>query len=285
MGEEKAKPTVTKLRSTGLLDIDFLHAGTSASGHLVVACGSELSRLSPSTGEIVASWKGSEEHDAFTAFQAVSPHEVITCADKTVEIWDLRTADGLARIAKAPEVVTALDAGAFSSSSLTFFGDARGSLHRVDWRSTDMRASELLWSPPPQSVDSTASVLGYPCRKVMVQSGCVCLMGGGIMRMLAIEPCVVDLGFVSAPTFCLPVAVASGAEAWAFTTLDAAAGKIPQSTVVIVDMSGNNQKRQSKKEDTGAQKASKAKQKPKKAETQGKKPSSGKAAHGRNSGR
>mmetsp|Transcript_66817 Transcript_66817/g.186511 ORF Transcript_66817/g.186511 Transcript_66817/m.186511 type:complete len:497 (-) Transcript_66817:97-1587(-) len=276
--EEKTKPVVTKIRSAALSGIDFMHGGVSASGgsgDLVAACGSDLCRVSPSTGDIVASWKGNGV--PLAACKAVGPHEVIALADKTVEIWDLRTAGGAARSAKTSEAVTALDAGAFSSSSTTFLGDVLGGLHRVDWRGTDTAVAELLWNPA-KSLEAAP-----PSHTVMVERGCVCLIAGPSLTMLGIDPCVVELGWADARGRLS--AVAAGPGAWAFATQDPAA-RSAQSSVVIVDTSGCTRQFPSGKEspDAGAQKAEK-KKKPKKVETQGKKPSCGKAAHGRNSGR
>ena len=40
---------------------------------------------------------GNEDRSSLAGIRAVSPHEVVTLADKTVEVWDLRTTDGVVR--------------------------------------------------------------------------------------------------------------------------------------------------------------------------------------------
>jgi len=273
--QEKSKPIVTKMRNAEISQIDFLNAVSGMAGDLVVACGKELIRISQTTGEVVRTWKGDDGGAAFATFKAVSPHEVITLSEKTLSIWDLRTAEGVARRANATQVVTALDAASFPSSSVTFLGDIYGGLHRMDWRGSEVPVCELLWSPPEERERSRSHM-------VMVEHGCVSLVAGSCLTVLAIDPCVVELGYANVRG-CL-TAVAAGSRVWGFGIHDAS-GKTPQSTVVIVDTNGTAHLKKETVEEGGNRVEKQKKPKAKKAETQGKKPSSGKAAHGRNSGR
>ncbi|CAE8617606.1 unnamed protein product [Polarella glacialis] len=250
--EDKAKPVVTKMRGTGgLSGIDFLKAGTSSSGDLVAACGTELCHVSPSTGEIVASWH-SNPHRPFTACKAASPHELITLADRRVEIWDVRTGGGAVRSLEFPEAVTALDAAGFWSSSVTFVGDTLGALHRVDWRGTNMPAFEVLWSPPKAAGSS------LPYHTVMVERGCACLISATRLTMLAIDPCIAALGWADVQNRLSATAAGSGA--WA---LVAQSAKTVQSSVVLVESSGEVHRHRNEKEpmEAGTQKSAK-KEKP-----------------------
>mmetsp|Transcript_120993 Transcript_120993/g.353522 ORF Transcript_120993/g.353522 Transcript_120993/m.353522 type:complete len:476 (-) Transcript_120993:51-1478(-) len=272
---ERAKPVVAKMQRR-LSGMDFLHADprSRSGGDLVAACGTELCLVSPSTGGVVAQWKA---RAPLAACRAVSPHEVMTLAEKTVEIWDVRTAEGLARSAEVAEVATALDVGAFCSSSAVFLGDRLGGLHRIDWRGTGAPVSELLWSP---SAEQRA-----PCRKLMVERGCACLLTGASLTLLAIEPCLAELGGVDVGEQLSAAASAPGV--WAFATQQSVKQGVC-STVSIVDSAGNALYNRAKREAlvASAQKSeNQKKQKEKKKESQGKKPSCGKAAHGRNSGR
>jgi len=282
--EDKAKPVVTKFKSPSLAGIDFLHAGpsrTGASEDLVAACGMELFQVSASTGEIVKSWQR-KEGSPFSACSAVSPFEVMTLAGRTVELWDVRTAAGVAKSAEVAEVVTALDAGSFGSSSLIYLGDARGALHRLDWRTG---AAELLWSPA-----ETRAPRARPSHKVMVDRGCACLLAGSTLTMLALDPCIVELGWADVSEQLS--AMAFGSSAWAFAVQStAASAKTAQPAVVVVETSGKVHRPKVSEEDLEAaakkaeQKEKNTKKKQEKTETKGKKPSSGKSAHGRNSGR
>jgi len=282
--EDKAKPVVTKFKSPSLAGIDFLHGGpsqTGASEDLVAACGMELFQVSASTGEIVKSWQR-KEGSPFSACSAVSPFEVMTLAGRTVELWDVRTAAGVAKSAEVAEVVTALDAGSFGSSSLIYLGDARGALHRLDWRTG---AAELLWSPAEARAPRTR-----PSHKVMVDRGCACLLAGSTLTMLALDPCIVELGWADVSEQLS--AMAFGSSAWAFAVQSpAASAKTAQPAVVVVETSGKVHRPKVSEEDLEAaakkaeQKEKNTKKKQEKTETKGKKPSSGKSAHGRNSGR
>ncbi|CAE8635238.1 unnamed protein product [Polarella glacialis] len=250
--EDKAKPVVTQMRgSGGLSGIDFLKAGTSSSGDLVAACGTELCHVSPSTGDIIASWH-SNLHRTFTACKAASPHELITLADRRVEIWDVRTGGGAVRSLEFPEAVSALDAAGFWSSSVTFVGDTLGALHRVDWRGTNMPAFEVLWSPPKAAGSS------LPYHTVMVERGCACLISATRLTMLAIDPCIVALGWADVQNRLS--ATASGSGAWA---LVAQSAKTAQSSVVLVESSGEVHRHRNDKEpmEAGTQKSAK-KEKP-----------------------
>eukprot|EP00928_Gymnodinium_smaydae_P024991 TRINITY_DN20051_c0_g1_i1.p1 TRINITY_DN20051_c0_g1~~TRINITY_DN20051_c0_g1_i1.p1 ORF type:complete len:512 (-),score=70.81 TRINITY_DN20051_c0_g1_i1:73-1578(-) len=285
--EEKAKPVITKIKSGQLSGIDFFHPSTSASDgpDLVAACGKELCRISPSTGNIIASWRSDSSEASFSACSAVGPHEVLALAGKSVQLWDVRKA-GVALSIEAPEVLTALDAGAYSSMSATYVGDALGRLHYIDWRGGSAgdaapAACQLLWSPPA----TDATVRAGRTHKVMVERGCACLLAGSSLTTLALDPCVLELGWtevrgrVSAAT--------STHGCWAIATVDTS-GRNGQAAVAIVDPGGNSLFHQRQKElaELNVQRAEKkTQQKEKKKESQGKKPSCGKAAHGRNSGR
>eukprot|EP00931_Biecheleriopsis_adriatica_P104758 TRINITY_DN79398_c0_g1_i1.p1 TRINITY_DN79398_c0_g1~~TRINITY_DN79398_c0_g1_i1.p1 ORF type:complete len:326 (+),score=70.17 TRINITY_DN79398_c0_g1_i1:68-979(+) len=273
--EEKAKPTVAKLKQGGLSHIDFLDSGASGeAGDLVVTCGLELCQLSPSTGSIVSSWTGEKEKLAFRACTAVGRHEVVTLAEKTVQLWDLRTAAGLARSEDASQVLTALDAGPLSTSSTALLGDEKGGLHRLDWRAA-APGVESLWHPAEDQI--------APALRVFKRSGMVCLLAGASLKLLTLDPCVVQLG--SAGISGRLGAIAAFPAGWALATSDP---RTSQWAVAIVDSGGNYLYQQYQKEllEQRAQKAeNEKKQKEKKKESQGKKPSSGKAAHGRNSGR
>eukprot|EP00746_Dinoflagellata_sp_MGD_P164024 gnl/MRDRNA2_/MRDRNA2_92426_c0_seq1.p1 gnl/MRDRNA2_/MRDRNA2_92426_c0~~gnl/MRDRNA2_/MRDRNA2_92426_c0_seq1.p1 ORF type:complete len:538 (+),score=113.60 gnl/MRDRNA2_/MRDRNA2_92426_c0_seq1:57-1670(+) len=230
--EEKSKPVVTTLKAARLSSVDFLRGPGAAD--LVAACDFELCKISPSTGDIIASWTSDKISGAFTMCQVVSPHEVITLADRSVNIWDLRTSDGLARSVKAPQPITALDSHAVHGSSMTFLGDSNGALHRLDWRGTSASGPELLWSPPKCLGSS------LPSHKVMVEQGCVCLITGPLLTMLAINPCVIELGWADATRLS---AAASGCGAWAFATNSPSA-----KTVFLVESGGEAHRHQIRKD-------------------------------------
>lgn len=272
--EEKTKPVVTKLKTSRVANVDFLHAGSSRTGDqdLVAACDLELCKICPSTGHIIGTWKVHDDDRPFTACQAISSHEVITLADRSVEIWDLRTSDGLARSVKASQPVTALDASASRSSSLTFLGDINGALHRLDWRGTSALAPEWLWSPPKCLGSSLRS------HKVMFERGRVCLITGPYLTMLTLDPIVVEFGWADATRLS---ACASGCGAWAFAT-NFCSVKGTRSTVVLVETEGEARQHQIQKDkellETAERKAEPKAER--KRDTNGKKPSSGKAQHG-----
>jgi len=236
--EAKTKPVVAAIRSEGLVSIDFLHVSTSkncGTGCIVAACGVDLCQVAPTTGDIVASWYSSTDRTTFTHCKAVSAYEVVTLADRCVEVWDLRTADGMVLSTKASEPMTAIDASVFCISSEIFLGDALGALHRIDWRSTTTTVLELLWSPPKERGRSP------PAHTVMHERGCICLMAGYSLTMLAIDPCVVELGCSDGRGQL--TSVAAGPGAWAFGT-QAFAGSKSQAAVVVVESNGEAQQYQ-----------------------------------------
>lgn len=189
-----------------------------------------------------------------------------------MDIWDLRTSDGVVRSIKAAQSITAMDSSTFRGSRMSFLGDSNGALYRMDWRETSTLGPELLWSPP--------KVLGSSLRshKVMVQRDCVCHITGPYLTMLTINPCVVELGWADATRLS---AVASGHGAWALAT-SIVSGKTLQFGVVLVESSGEARQHQLRKEKEAVEAAAK-KAEPKaekKKEQKGKKPSSGKAQRG-----
>jgi len=279
--EEKGKPMVTKLRDCLPLGVEFCQADActpSASDHAISWFGAGFCKIAVATADVVASWR-TEGSAELNGCRVLGAHTNVTFSGQKVSLWDLRTSGGPLHSVEVGEVVTTMDASKWCSSSVLFLGDEHGSLHCLDWRTTDAPCSQVLWKQP--------NILQKPlaARKLMVERGCACLLTDSSLTMLTMEPSLTQLGQADIQGRLHAVTCASGVWALAMSELS---GRSNQFIVAIVDSSGQGSYLRKQKEllEVRVQKSEQQKkQKEKKKESQGKKPSSGKSAHGRNSGR
>mmetsp|Transcript_31717 Transcript_31717/g.79754 ORF Transcript_31717/g.79754 Transcript_31717/m.79754 type:complete len:657 (+) Transcript_31717:3-1973(+) len=226
--EAKAAPVIATC-SEPVSSMDFLRStclgSAGAACDAVATWGTELSQVSSATGDIVACWRSDADRQVFSACQAASPHEAMTLAEQMVELWDVRTADGLVgSITTDAGSLTAMDATPFCNSGVVMLGDCLGGLLRIDWRRAT--SPEPLWNPPRDWGRSP------PACNLMVDRGCACVITMNSLTILALEPCVVTLGCAGKIG-----AVASVPGAWAL------AGQDRRPAVVVVEPCSRLQRR------------------------------------------
>eukprot|EP00930_Biecheleria_cincta_P040033 TRINITY_DN27464_c0_g1_i1.p1 TRINITY_DN27464_c0_g1~~TRINITY_DN27464_c0_g1_i1.p1 ORF type:complete len:790 (-),score=104.87 TRINITY_DN27464_c0_g1_i1:344-2713(-) len=206
--EAKTPPVTVALKCSGVVaGAHFLH-GSPVDDHVAVACGSQLSKVSAEAGAVVSFWCPACDRPPFTDSRTIGMNEVITVASNLVELWDVRTPQGVVSHLQGEGLVfTAFDVSAVdfnsSCSPSAYLGDGTGSLHRVDWRAPSL---ELLWKPQQQlSKEAPFALLADRCG--------VCFLSPSWTTMVALKPSITLLGSHSM-THCIS-STTSGVGAWA----------------------------------------------------------------------